>query len=69
MLTVTEALDICADLAVTPGTQCPKCLKWQDDFDGFGVLKCEHCDYCSHPSITDGICGLCGICQPDGNRP
>lgn len=48
----------------TPQTQCPKCRKWQDDYDGFGVLKCEHCDYCSHPSSTlrYGIwqCGLCG---------
>lgn len=43
-----------------PQSLCPKCRQWQDDFDGFGVLKCVHCDYCSHASITDGVCGLCG---------
>ncbi len=43
-----------------PQSQCPKCKRWQTDWDGFGVLKCEHCDYCEHASITSGVCEFCG---------
>ncbi len=43
-----------------PESQCPKCRLWQTDWDGFGVLKCQHCDYCKHASITDGVCAFCG---------
>lgn len=44
-----------------PDAQCPKCKHWQDDPDGFGVLKCLHCDYCQHAAIDGGVCGFCGI--------
>lgn len=48
-----------------PQSMCPKCRTWQDDFDGFGVLKCQHCDYCSHPSADKQENGLwrCGVCE------
>lgn len=47
-----------------PESLCPKCLMWQADLDGFGVLKCIHCDYCSHPSATK-LSGLwrCDVCE------
>jgi hypothetical protein len=54
------------DCYEVPTVQCSKCKRWQDDHDGFGVLKCEHCDYCSHASITDGVCGLCGSAEGKG---
>lgn len=43
-----------------PQTQCPRCGKWIDDNDGFGVLAHGACGYCSHPSTLDGTCGICG---------
>lgn len=49
-----------------PKTQCPRCLAWVEDFDGFGVLAHtkdaypDGCGYCSHPSLTGGVCGICG---------
>ncbi len=42
-----------------PQAQCPRCLQWQSDLDGFGVLKCAVCEYCQHPSIDGHVCGLC----------
>jgi hypothetical protein len=46
-------------------TICPKCGEWNDDWDGFGVLKCSRCDFCAHPSRDahdrgEWVCGLCG---------
>lgn len=43
-----------------PQSQCPKCRQWQDDLDGFGVLKCWVCNFCAHPSIDGDTCNLCG---------
>ena len=43
-----------------PQTQCPACGTWQDDLNGFGVLRCETCGHCAHPSLTDGVCDVCG---------
>lgn len=44
---------------------CPKCKRANNDFDGFGVLKCDFCDYCTHPSITGSTCDLCKTdCTP-----
>ena len=40
-------------------TQCPKCGKWQEDMDGFGVLFCE-CGYCAHTARSGGKRELCG---------
>lgn len=54
-----------------PETQCPRCGRWEPDYDGLGVLAhiqpaYEHgCGYCSHPCIDDGRCGLCGSCHRD----
>lgn len=45
-----------------PKTQCPKCLAWLEDFDGFGVLahlEPDGCGYCSHPSLDGNVCGIC----------
>lgn len=48
-----------------PKTQCPQCLAWVEDFDGFGVLAhlprdhADGCGYCSHPAIDDDVCGVC----------
>lgn len=57
----------------TPQSQCPKCGKWVDDLDGFGVLAhtkpayADGCGYCSHPSRDGGVCGICGdVEQPTG---
>jgi len=53
-----------------PKSQCPKCGKWELDYDGFGILahvKPEYpngCGYCSHPSTLDGKCGICGEERP-----
>ena len=49
----------------TPQSQCPKCGKWIDDHDGFGVLAHDECGYCSHPSAQGNergqmICDVCG---------
>ncbi|NIR28730.1 MAG: hypothetical protein GWN84_05320 [Gammaproteobacteria bacterium] len=50
-----------------PRAQCPRCGRWEWDYDGFGILAhCtpgyEHgCGYCSHPAIDDGVCGICGL--------
>jgi hypothetical protein len=44
--------------------RCPQCGTVEEDFDGFGFIKCENCGYCTHPNATfeDGkwICGICG---------
>ena len=46
--------------------QCPRCGRWEPDFDGFGMLAHtrpaypEGCGYCSHPSPDDGVCNICG---------
>ena len=48
-----------------PQTQCPRCGLWQDDYDGFGVMKCLSCDYCKHPARMDGVCEICGHSQSD----
>lgn len=42
-----------------PKAKCPRCGAMHIDYDGFGVLYCEHCGYCKHPSITAGVCNLC----------
>lgn len=42
-----------------PKAQCPRCKRWHDDYDGFGVLVCTDCGYCAHPSATNGKCDLC----------
>lgn len=44
----------------TPETKCPRCGRWIEDMDGFGVVRHESCGYCSHISIDGGVCGLCG---------
>ena len=46
-----------------PAMACPQCGAEYDDFDGVGVLHCEHCGYCKHASITDGKCDYCGQIQ------
>ena len=49
-----------------PKMQCPQCGKWEDDFDGFGMLAHtkpaypDGCGYCTHPSRDNGVCGICG---------
>lgn len=49
-----------------PRSQCPRCGRWEPDFDGFGILAHvkpgypEGCGYCMHPSIDGGVCGICG---------
>lgn len=48
-----------------PTAQCPSCKAMHVDYDGFGVLWCEHCGYCAHPSITAGVCDLCSRPQGD----
>jgi hypothetical protein len=42
-------------IETNPQTQCPRCLAWVDDLDGFGVLAHlgpDGCGYCSHPSTV-----------------
>lgn len=48
-----------------PRTQCPQCLAWQDDLDGFGVLHCLACGYCTHASTATDVFGneTCGLCK------
>ena len=50
-----------------PQSQCPKCKKWVDDHDGFGVLAHDECGYCSHPSSQGDDTGrmICDICGKD----
>lgn len=55
---VTDA-DPNFDSKDVPQAQCPRCKRWQDDHDGFGVLRCS-CGYCSHAAATAGLCDLCG---------
>lgn len=49
-----------------PRAQCPRCGRWEWDYDGFGILAHttpayeRGCGYCSHPSIDNGTCGICG---------
>ena len=50
-----------------PDAQCPRCGRWEPDYDGFGILAhtqpaYDHgCGYCSHPAIDNGECGICGF--------
>jgi hypothetical protein len=46
-----------------PIVVCPGCDKKQPDYDGFGLLFCEHCGYCKHPAKTlrdhKWVCDVC----------
>jgi hypothetical protein len=57
----------------TPETACPRCGKWWEDFDGFGVLYCPAwaggCGYCKHASRTDGVCDFCLHTDTSSVRP
>lgn len=44
----------------TPLVGCPHRGQSQADYDGFGLLHCDHCGYCTHISVTGGVCGICG---------
>ena len=48
-----------------PTCRCPKCGYIYADYDGLGVMKCNHCDYCKHLAKgmnDDGnwVCDYCG---------
>lgn len=44
-----------------PAATRPECHHEQTDYDGFGLLYCEHCGYCTHPSQSGDpmTCDLC----------
>lgn len=40
--------------------QCPRCRRWMEDLDGFGVLFDPQCGYCQHADRYGGVCTACG---------
>ena len=57
-----------------PQIQCPRCGRWEDDFDGFMVAHTKlgykyGCGWCSHPARDGGVCGICGDVEEEEEEP